>query len=531
MPNQSAAKPARLQITEQELAEGFLRLVANEWRLGDAEPYIRRVKAVPSLSAPYLIGHLVAGAPKEREVATALLRLLAGPRVIVPLRQVLKSSDATDEARMAAALVLDGMGEPVDMRALSIGMQDPKGLFDSIWETIMGRSGDEEGFLESLLAAIDEGPAAMREEVIRSLAEPGDPRVLRLLRPMLYSKRAGTVMAAIDAIEGVRGLAAMDALKEMAEHDPSAAVRKRARSAYGRLFMMSGTPLPGFGLPPPPPTRLPSAPPLPLHGAWLTLVDGRGHQAVVVARKRPDGGYKVLSMVLSDTEGIKQVLGAEQMEAAELDEMASRLRAEGLDRVEMSLEACRAAVEDARKLTLRLQHRPPLELEIWRGMLAGASGIGVLGAAPKPTAEAATEMLSLVPQTGLLLGMAEFRQWLFDADLVFPYVDEWSTAPYEQQMGPAGAGILSQLVNVAAQDLFKGKGRSQWSARLWKQAPLLEKLGKPEAARLAASAALGLDPVAGVPLEMHPFVRTMVLYSFHAAGLRVGQPGLPNIGV
>ena len=140
-------------------------------------------------------------------------------------------------------------------------------------------------------------------------------------------------------------------------------------------------------------------------------------------------------------------------------------------------------------------------------------------------------MLALIPETGALLSLPEFRQWLFDPDLLFPYVDEWSSATHAQQTGQAGEATLGELVKVAARELFQGKGRALWSARLWRQAALLEKLGKQEASRLAAAAALGLDPSAGVPLELHPFVRGMVLHSLYAAGLRARQPDLPGIGL
>jgi hypothetical protein len=52
---------------------------------------------------------------------------------------------------------------------------------------------------------------------------------------------------------------------------------------------------------------------------------------------------------------------------------------------------------------------------------------------------------------------------------------------------------------------------------------LLEQLGRGEPSRLAAAAALGLDPVNGVPSDLHPFARAMVLASLYDAGLRIRQ--------
>jgi hypothetical protein len=98
-------------LTEEELAEGFARLVSNQWRPGEAGPFLKRLKAVPSVSAPYLVRHLVAGGPRERETAASLIRLLAGPRVIVPLREALKDTGLTDEARLSVSVALQGLGE------------------------------------------------------------------------------------------------------------------------------------------------------------------------------------------------------------------------------------------------------------------------------------------------------------------------------------------------------------------------------------------------------------------------------------
>ena len=532
MARQSAAKAQPPQLTTEELAEGFSQLVAEEIRLGEAQPFLHRVKAVPSISAPYLVGHLVSGGPREREVAALLLQLLAGPRVIVPLRQVLKDTSAPDEARIAAAMVLDHLGEPVAIGTLTSEMHSPMGIFDSIWETVIGRSHGEEDFLESLVQSMEEAPADEREEVIRSLAEPRDVRVLRLLRPLLFSKRSGTVLAAIEAIEDVRGVDATDLLKELSEHDPSPKVRKRARVAYGRLFMMSGPQLPGFD-------QIPSYPsfpgksrpvsglglgerPLPLHRTLVTLVDGRGQQGVVIARRRADGALKVLSVIVSDTDGVKRCLGAECVREQELSDIEAQLRAEGLTPVEVSLDACRRTLEEARKLQLLRRQRPPMELEVWRGMFAGPAHAGDPFGAAEGSRGSGPDMdlLQALPETADLIRLSEFQQWAFDPGLVWPYVDEWTRAPFEKKLGPAGEETVAGLVTAAIRDLFPEPSRRLWTRRLRRQSWLLGLLGNERASRLAASAAMGMDPLTGIPLHLHPFVRAMVQTSLYNAGLR-----------
>ena len=200
----------------------------------------------PSISAPYLVNALAHGGPRERETATSLLRLLAGPRVIVPLRDVLRDRGLSDEARVSAAMVLEGLGEPVDIGGLTAELSDAKGLFESVWDAVIEGSQDE-SFLESLLQSMESAPTAERDDLIRSLAEPGDTRALQLLQPLLHSKRVGAVIAAIDAIDLLGGTSALPALQELAEGDPSAKIRQRARVAYGRLHMRSHSFLSGSG--------------------------------------------------------------------------------------------------------------------------------------------------------------------------------------------------------------------------------------------------------------------------------------------
>lgn len=507
------------QLTEHELADGFFRLAREEWRIADALPFLRRLKALPSLSAPFLVGYLLRGGPRERETATALLRLLAGPRVIVPMREVLGSPSASDEARVAAASVLEALGEKVNLQALSREVKDPQGLFQTIWDTVLDRAQGDPAFRERLLVSMQENPAPAAEEVIRSLAEPRDPRALTLLLPLLYSKRAGAILAAIDAIESLGGDGAIQGLREQAEGDPSPRVRRRARVAYGRLIMRCGPWL----LPPPedPRPAPPRRQPLPLHRSCVTLIDRQGHQAVLVSRRRPDGLLRVASILVSDTEGIKSCFGVDVMSEEELAGVEAGLRIHGLPPVELELEACRAVLAEARALNLQNRRRLPLQYEVWRELLDGPPTGHLHEASP---ADDDLDLSALLPMTGALLATPEFSHWLLDPRLVRPYVDRWSLAALDQRGGETGEA-WEMLVDQAVCGLIDRELGSLLGRRLARQAWLLQRLGREESARLAAAAAWGLDPVRGVPPQAHPFVRGMVANSLFDAGRKLWQAG------
>ncbi|MEE9286400.1 MAG: HEAT repeat domain-containing protein [Dehalococcoidia bacterium] len=516
------AKRPPPQLTEEELAEGFTRLAAGQWRVKEAQPFTRKVRAVPSVAAPFLIERLAQGRQRDQEVATALLGQLQGPRVIAPLRTLLQDRSANDGARAAAATILATLGEPVHIEALAGSLKDPDALLHNIWETVLLKAQAEEPFRQQFLACLEEDDPEARDEVLQALATPQDPRALALFLPLLHSRRVRTVLAAIDAIEAVGSLEGAPGLEERAESDPNPRVRNCARAAYGRMLMRTNPLWAEHG-----PAVLSGAHPpqaLPVHHSWVTLIDQHGDQAVLVSRRRPDGFLKVVTVLTSDTEGVKDCFGVDMMKEEELAEIGQQLAHQGLTPVDVEPAHCQNVVDEARRFSIEHRRRLPMELEIWKGLLDPPP---VDQPRQLPLWEQGTEdLLNFLPKTGALLTTPEFRQWFFAPELVWPYLDEWCTVSLDQQQGDQGRATLNALVTLAANDLIDREHRQLLSQRLARQSVLLCHLGKPDPARLAAAAALGLDPDEGIPVDLHPFARAMVLSSFFNAGLRPPQAGL-----
>ena len=513
------AKTARARgpLSDQELADGFLHLVSGEWRSGESNTFARRIKSAPSLAAPFLVKRLTDGAPRERELASALLGLLQGPRVIAPLRELMRDFAIPDSARAAAGAVLTVLGEDDVPPAVAQGFGDPDALLTDTWEAIFQRAEEEESFREQFIASLEEDDASGRAEVIASLAEPQDARALLLLLPLLHSPRPSTILAALDAIEAIGVPSAVPALEELAQGDPHPKVRARARAAYGRMIMRSA----GAG-----PTPRSDAP-LPLHRVCITLLDRSGEQALVVSRKRPDGLLHVVTVLTSDTLGVKACFGVDRMRTEEHGYILETLSRHGLAPIDADPPACAQALAEARDLSISLRRHLPMDLAIW-----GASIQRLAQGAPRQLALLGEyggedeDMLPLLPQTGTLLTTPEFRQWYFEPGLVWPYVDEWHTGTMQQQNGDSGQRILGQLIKAATRDLIDDPLRRLLAQRLLRQAALLDRSGKADIARLTRAAAQGVDPERGVPLDLHPFVRGMILSSLLNAGLRPPQPSL-----
>lgn len=513
------ARNRQERLTEDELVEGFFRLVSHGYRPAEVQPFLQRMKSLPSVAAPFLVDRLVGGVARERLVATQLLRHMAGPRVIVPLRDLLKDQTSSDDARVLAASVLDGIGEEINPMGLAADLKDPLGLFNSIWESAIEGAVDE-SFCESLVEAIQIAPAAERVELIRSLADPGDTRALRILEPLVYGRRVGTILAAMDAIELLAATELAEIIKERSESDPSGQVRRQARALHGRLVMQASQ----LSAKPPPPMHSAVEDLMPVHRCWTTLVDGSGDYALSVARQRPDGFLKVVSLQINDLLGIKNCLGVDMMRSEELDEIESDLANAGSHVVPVSLESCCALAREAFERSLEQKTRPPLEYVIWKDLFSARSNVKHNQPWAHFAAECHKGSLEILPRTDSLLGTLEFRRWTFDFDLVAPYVDEWTQVSAAKLSAHDGQKTLDILVDLAIKDLLDDEGRLHLSQRLSRQAWILSELGKTEQSQLAAAAANGLDPVAGVPTEHHPFVRSMVLASFMNAGMRA----LPN---
>ena len=511
------AQPRRRQqiLTDDQIEDGFRKLTSREWRFREAQAFARRLKKAPAVAAPFLADRIVEGPSRERAMAAALLSQIEGPRAVAPMWDIFRDQTAPREARYAAAAALESMGEEPGARAHARDVREHQAFLEDAWEAVFERAQREESFVEQFLATLEEDDEESAQAVILSLAEPRDERALLLLTPLLYVKRTSLALTAIDAIELLGG--GLSNLEEAAEGHPTPKARKRARAAYGRLVMQAPL-FPDERPLLPAPVELHRG--LPLHFAGVSLVDQRGDQAVVVARRLNDEYLKVVTVLVSDTQGVKSCVGVDQMRPAELDEINDGLAGHGLPVVVSELDFCLDLIEQARATSLRKRRRLPPELEIWRRVLEGPPGetpYAQLGLWDTPSEDDENDLA----KTSGLLATPEFRQWYLDPEMVWPFIDEWQAGTMADQSGPQGQHTLDTLVELAARDLIDCDFRDLLRRRLSRQADLLLKDGKGELAYLSSVAARSMDREHGVPVQHHPFVRALVMSSFFNAGLRL----------
>jgi hypothetical protein len=265
------------------------------------------------------------------------------------------------------------------------------------------------------------------------------------------------------------------------------AAAKDARRALYR-FGQRGVVPPALPATPAPPPRWMATP---MEG-WLSGLDGHGDRLVWIARPHPGGGLLVMTAILNEPKGLRDVNLAEMPRKA-LRRMHDDLRARHAVRMTEAdgaycdallaegFERARAvgaaeAVGQYPALRARLTSQPPASLApplIARVDPAAAADAGAAAAGAK------------------LLDELEFVTWALDRETLAPYLDEIQSAresPLVLSRPQQEERVQAALVR-AERELFGGVHAATWRRRLEEMAYVLHATGRRELARVAAATA------------------------------------------
>jgi hypothetical protein len=262
---------------------------------------------------------------------------------------------------------------------------------------------------------------------------------------------------------------------------------KDARRALYR-FGQRGVVAPALSAPPAPPPRWMATP---MEG-WLSGLDGRGDRLVWIARAQPGGGLLVMTAILNEPNGLRDVNLAD-MPRKSLRRMHDDLRArhavrmteadgaycdallaEGFERVRAAGTA--EPVGQYPALRARLTSQPPAPLE--PPLIARVDPTAA--ADPRAAAGGAT-----------LLDELEFMTWALDRETLAPWLDEIEAARDSPLVlsRPQQEERVQAALARAERELFGGAHAATWRRRLEEMAYVLHASGRRELARVAASTA------------------------------------------
>ncbi len=266
------------------------------------------------------------------------------------------------------------------------------------------------------------------------------------------------------------------------------AVSKDARRALYRMSQRGVVP-PAAPVAPPPPRWATAQ----LEG-WLSGIDGRGDRLVWIAKPQPGGGLLVMTAILNEPTGLRDVNLAE-LPRKSLRRMHDDLRtrhhvrmveadgaycdallAEGFERARAGGVA--EAVGHYPTLRARLTTQPPAALTppLIARVVPDADDTAAAADGPK------------------LLDEIEFMTWLLDRATLAPYLDEIRAAresPLVLSRPQQEERVQAALVR-AERELFGGEATNTYRRRLEEMAFVLHASGRHDLARIAAATAGGL---------------------------------------
>jgi hypothetical protein len=355
---------------------------------------------------------------------------------------------------------------------------------------------DDDRLLPALVKAIGGDPdsdlsiadllgSIAREEAAARLAEwertqPADKDLRRIIRASLFRLQQ-------------RGIAAAAAARERAETEPVRLVERSEPTGY------------------------------------LSPMDGAGNRLAWLTRPRPEGGLLVLSSVINDRSGMRQVVERTVNKAGFRETLAD------LEKKHAPLAAAPAAYVDwlmheaYRRGVPRDEHGggyPLMRADFYLEPAAPA-------ASPLPElapALSAEEEAALLEKSADLFGLPEFAGWMIPDEMVkvhqqrFRDAQDSSLVLSKQQMTER----LTQIIDQAFEEIIEAEGRALYASRLGEMALwfLLARREEPARLSLALHRALA-DP--GRRLKEIPFLRALAFRAFlHLMPRESAEAGQPS---
>jgi hypothetical protein len=498
------AKRRRGTPDEMEIEALLQRFASGVMKVGEGEQAIERLRLSKELVLPHLLTMIRDPDQNTHTVAAQILLALEDRNAVRPLLELLDDPTLDDWCKLSIFSVLQHYQAPVDLDALYRRLRDPEAVAYQSLESVLNSFGQAAQLAQFLDTLAEHMPPEGRREMLRRLAEMGDPRALFPLRAALHMPEEAVVLAAIEGLETLRAAVAIPWLDEVARYGSTEMVRQEAGRVAGHLTMRSS--VPGADV-------IHELPPLaesqwPLHSCWLTVIDGAGGQVVFVARERPDGHLALADMMFTDHEGLKDCFGADMMAQEEFEALLHDLGSEGITAVQVSLERSRDVVERAYRKALAVGRQLPLEYFAWGALLAGED--------PRPIEEWPVEEVDttahpeLVGHSIRLLSLVEMASWFFNPEEIQALAEQHRHLLWRPHISRPR---LLRMLRQGVESVVDEERRSLLGDRMRRQAWLLSQIyADEEVWQWAMSATASLEN-REVPLDQHPLLLGMVAAS------------------
>ena len=372
-------------------------------------------------------------------------------------------------------------------------------------------------------------PDTQARAALERLAANHGVAVIALLEGIASESDRPVAVVAVQALGTVADVAAASALERIAA-TANTDLRKAARRSLHKLASRGITPSAREA----PKAEAAFPRNAPARKAMASPIDGAGNRGIWFVFDHA-GGVDVVSLLLSDTEGVKDAFvrdfSIRRLEA----ESKKLLEDTEFPWIEMPADYCAYLVDVAHHLNASSGTPLPVEFLAWRDRL-GPTGSPYQQPIIYTVISAAEVRWEprYLDNSGNLFNLDLFKGWILDKDEIAEFVQERLAA---QRTGLVLAGAVGEsrdrmIEERAIQRVFDARKREIYRRRLEEMSYLLWKVGHLEAARQALAAALALEP-AGHSLSGHPFVLALMEWSMQVItemareeGTRQVKPGV-----
>jgi hypothetical protein len=484
-------------MERRSLEAAFTELAAT----ADLEQLIERAQAIAqhgSAAVAVLVALLDTDDPQLRGGLGQVAAHLDAELIVPALRNVARARDRSDQARLAALMILDRyLHESVD-ESLLTGLQNPDTVALQSLRELVHEMDHNPFVVIEYLNQLAEQPADVMRTVLNAIPRlPIGPHLITLLRMLAQGEAQDLAQAAIEQLSRTRSVDASRALFTLTMTLPAQPAALAARGL--RKLQLSGVP----------------ASEVAVDGwrALLSPIDGAGAQVVWFVRGATSDGSGaaaraadrgvLVSVLCKDPDGIGACFGSQEVAIADLPPAqplgSSYIIQQAGDMppillLEAPFEVGRQTVREALALNWASRQAPPMEYRllnplIWEmGPLAGMGDASVDGDPPTEGAAAYTPA-----QAAAVLDHPALASWFWQAPALYDAVEQLG----RKHTAATRAAAVDRLVAVH----FDANLVASYRRRLAGMGRWLALAAQPEAAALAKAAAAQLTayPPARVP--------------------------------
>jgi hypothetical protein len=449
---------------------------------------LERLLRSPDRLAKLLTERLLTGRANVPMMALDLLNMFGGEHSAELLGQVAASPRVSDDVRFGAQRRLgwpDEDDEEADEDEAELrlefldSLRDPDGtLLGSVGVAERTTPPDAE-ILAEVLGYLEVLPDERCLALVEQLAELPGPAATLLLQAVLQLDDELAARRALAALVERRAHGAVGALQRLADTTDSESLGQEASDAARRLALR----------PLEPTNPLP-----PVDRVWLSLVDGRGGQALLLARRLDSGVNLVVNAYFDELWGIKTVSGVSPAPDELVDEMVEDSEEQGVSLVEVDLASARGALALAFDYNVARGLGVPPVFELWEPLLHDTYPPAPDETVERPELDDSTYAgrTDLLANAGELLEHPFFEDWTLDLVATVAALGQVHP-PVDQQWG-------LETYQPLTEQIMDAEIREQLRQRLRRQAWILEQDGDDEARDLALATAAQLT--SGTPREL-----------------------------